>query len=62
MRFEITIETPSHLDRPRIPMAQTLRDVADVIEPMNHIDNGVLTDRLTGETKASWTVTAHQVK
>lgn len=52
----VKIDIPNAIDRPGVPMAQILREVVPVIENMIPLKSGFYADRISGVTKAEWTV------
>jgi hypothetical protein len=51
----IRIEVHPSVDRPGIPIAQTLREITPTIEMAVPLQSGFYPDRFSGETKAEWT-------
>lgn len=52
----IRIEVPDFVKRPGVPIAQTLRNITPVIEMAIPLVSSYYADRISGETKAEWTV------
>jgi hypothetical protein len=57
MKLTLTIEVTTDLGSPGVLIGHAIEAVADLVEVMNPLVDGVLPDRLSGETKASWTLT-----
>jgi hypothetical protein len=56
----LTMELPDTMVRPGITIAQAMREIEPVVEMANPLADGKLVDRLTGEMRATWTVSTIQ--